>query len=107
MSQYNVIVVDIDDMADVLVEVEDLAASWRLLFCKLGIKEESSLAVIEKNSPGDVKTCFYEALKEWLRLNYDYQRHGRPTWRRLAEVVLTISKAVSERIVKKHVQRGS
>ncbi len=68
---------------------------------KLRVKE-SSLDVIERNYPSDVQTCLYKALGEWLRLNYNHQRHGRPSWRRLAEAVRTLDYGLFEKMINKH-----
>ena len=93
--------VGIDDLCDVLDEVESLSSKWKLLSTKLRIKE-SSLSIIEKNNPSDVQTCLYKALGEWLKLNYDHQKYGRPSWRRLAKAVKTLDSALFERIAKSH-----
>ena len=81
--------------------VEPLARKWRRLCTKLRLKH-STLDVIEGNNPGDVYACLHKALVEWLRLNYDYQRHGRPSWRRLAEAVSSFDGALFEKIATKH-----
>ena len=77
--------------------VETLSSQWKLLSTKLRIKS-SSLDIIQHNHPGDAKMCLYEALEEWLRLNYDHQRHGRPSWRRLAEAVKSLDYRLFEKI---------
>ena len=87
----------IDDLGDVLDAVETLSSEWRLLSTKLRIKE-STLDVIERNYPTNVQTCLYKALGEWLRLNYDHQRHGRPSWRRLAEAMRSLDYGLFEKI---------
>ena len=84
-------------MGDVLDAVETLSPQWRFLSTKLRIRE-TSLDLIEHNHPGDAKTCLYKALGEWLRLNYDHQRHGRPSWRRLAEAVKTLDYTLFEKL---------
>ena len=88
-------------MNDVLDEVETLSSQWKLLSTKLCIKD-SSLGIIEKNHPSDVQTCLLEALREWLKLNYNHQRHSRPSWRRLAKAVKTLDNGLFERIAKSH-----
>ena len=93
--------IGIDDMGDVLEAVETLSSKWRLLCVRLGIRE-SSLDIIQRNHPHDVESCLYDALREWLKCNYDYQRHGRPSWRRLAKVVRKMDCALFEAIVKDH-----
>ena len=91
----------IDELGDVLEAVKSLSARWRIFCVMLRIKEHS-LELIEQNHSGDSETCLYKALGEWLRLNYDYQKHGRPSWRRLAEAVWSMDKALFEKIVKDH-----
>ena len=90
-----------DDLGDVLDAVEPLASEWRILSTKLRLKE-STLDVIERNNPGNMVACLHKALGEWLKLNYDHQRHGRPSWRRLAEAVSSLDYALSEKIAMMH-----
>ena len=82
-------------------EVESLSFKWKLLATKLRINDDF-LGVIENNHSSDVQTCLREALREWLKLNYNYQRHGRPSWRGLAKAVKTLDNGLSERIAKSH-----
>ena len=86
-----------DDLGDVLDAVEPLSSDWRRLCTKLRLKE-STLDVIEHNNRGNAGACLHKALGEWLRLNFDHQRHGRPSWRRLAEAVSSLDYALSEKI---------
>ena len=91
------LIIGIDDLGDVLDAVESLASEWRRLSTKLGLKN-STLDVIEHNNPGDVDGCLHKALREWLRLNYSHQRHGRPSWERLAQAVSSLDGALAEKI---------
>ena len=93
---------DIDDLADVLEAVEPLSGKWRRFSTKLGIKDRS-LDLIEKNHSGDADACLYEALKVWLKLNYDLSKHGRPSWQRLAKAVSSLDYGLFERIAKMHI----
>ena len=92
-----------DDLGDVVDAVEPLASKWRILTTKLRLKQ-STLDVIERNNPGDVVSCLHKAMGEWLRLNYDHQRHGRPSWRRLAEAVSSLDYGLSEMISTMYIQ---
>ena len=91
-----------DDLGDVVDAVEPLASKWRRLCTKLRLKE-TNLDVIERNNPGDMHGCLHKALGEWLRLNYDHQRHGRPSWKRLAEAVSSLDSALSEKITTRYI----
>ena len=81
--------------------VEGLSSKWILLSTKLGLKK-SCLDRIKSDHPGDVRMCLYDAMGEWLSMNYDHQRHGRPSWRKLAEAVRTEDYALFEKIVRSH-----
>ena len=97
-----ILCLDIDDLPDVLDAVESsLSAKWKRLSTKLGIKT-SSIDVIKSDNPGDAKACLYDALVDWLKMNYDHQRHGRPSWERLAKAVKSLDSALFEQIVKEH-----
>ena len=43
-----------------------------------------------------------EALKEWLKLNYNHLKYGRPSWRRLAEAVQSLDYGIFEVIARNH-----
>ena len=81
--------------------VKPLASKWRKLCTELGFKE-GTLNVIEHNNPGNMDGCLRNALGEWLKLNYDYQRHERPSWRRLASAVFKVNYALSKKIITMH-----
>ena len=62
----------------------DLSAKWKVFSLNLGLKKKA-LDTIQENYPRDVQRCLLEALGEWLKLNYDYGKRGKPSWRKLAE----------------------
>ena len=93
--------IDIDDLNEVLDAVETLSAQWSLLCTRLGVKQ-STLRLIETNHPGDVRMCLYKALGEWLSLNYNFDKHGRPSWRKLAEAVKSFDYALFKKIADTH-----
>ena len=94
--------IDIEDLSDVLKAVQTLAAKWKLLSTNLGMKQET-IELIQHNNSRDAMMCLLEALAEWLKLNYTYQRHGKPSWRKLAEAVKSLNYVAFEAIVKAHV----
>lgn len=94
--------IDLDDLGGVFESVETLSSQWILLTTKLGVKM-SSLELIEQNYPRDAKMCLCKALGEWLKLNYKYQRYGRPSWKRLVEAVKNLDSKLFEDLAKKHV----
>ena len=81
--------------------METLSAKWRVFATKLRIKHHT-IDEVQKNYPGDVMTCLNEALGQWLKLNYDYQKHGRPSWQTLAKSVQSLDQGVFEKIARDH-----
>ena len=89
-----------DDHGEVLDSVESLSAQWRRLSSKLRLKG-SSLNRIEENNR-DCMMCLDKALVEWLNLNYNHSKYGRPSWKRLATAVKELDYALFEKIVWEH-----
>ena len=87
-------------MAEILNEVGEIRVKWKVLGTKLGIKLETKEA-IEKDNDASLR-CLIEMLTAWLRLNYNYQCHGKPSWRKLAEAVRSLNGSLFEKIVKNH-----
>jgi len=90
-----------DDLADVLDAIETLAADWRKLAVRLRLKD-SSMEVIQANHPGDCVSCLSDAIKDWLKMNYNVQRHGVPSWRSLVQAVAHVDKALALHIADEH-----
>ena len=67
-------------------EMVEVAANWKAIGGGLGI-DCGRLALIEANSPQDVKKCLSEMLTCWLKKNYDVDRFGEPTWQAVVKVV--------------------
>ena len=88
-----------------LIAVKSLSARWRV-FCTILHLRSENLNVIERNNPGDAETCLCSALEDWLKMNYDYKKHGTPSWRKLAEAAKSLDEAVFKRIADGHPHKG-
>ncbi len=55
--------------------------------------------VIETNNSSDSERCLQLALTDWLRLNYNYEKHGKPSWKKLAKAVKPLDGNIFEKIV--------
>ena len=84
-----------------LVAVKAFSAQWRDFCTMLHLKDEN-LAAIASDNPGNSLSCLREAMRDWLKMNYDYKRHGKPSWRKLAEAAKSLDEAVYERIANEH-----
>ena len=69
-----------------LNQVIDIQAKWELLGSQLGIKH-GKIAAIKLENGGDPTRCLKDVLSTWLNENYDTQRHGYPSWRRLCKAI--------------------
>jgi hypothetical protein len=63
-----------------------LAYKWRDLCCFLGLPPDI-LATIEKDHPHNAMGSLQDGLTHWLKMNYDTDMHGPPSWRKLVEAV--------------------
>ncbi len=99
---------DIDeDLADILDVLEDFdTGRWCTLATNLRLKN-SSMNTIEKNHDKDVARCLQLALLDWLRLNYNYEKHGKPSWKKLAKAMRPLDGNIFERIVSKYPAAGN
>ncbi len=74
---------------------------WRTLATRLRLKD-SSMNTIETNNEKDVVRCLRLALTDWLKLNYNYRKHGRPSWKKLAEAIMPLDGNIFEKIISKY-----
>ncbi len=75
---------DIADISEILADFD--TRRWRTLATNLRLKD-SSMNTIEKNNKDDVVRCLQLALTDWLKLNYKYEKHDRPSWKKLAKAI--------------------
>ena len=84
-----------------MIECKSLAAKWEQLSTYLGL----SCDVIDNiKGSGDNYHCWSEALKHWIRQNYNTDTFGRPSWRSLLKAVAEVDKRLFESLAVKHSQ---
>ncbi len=57
---------------------------------------------IETNNSQDVTRCLQLAIKDWLKLNYNYKKNGPPSWRMLAKSIRKLDGKLFNQIVHDH-----
>ena len=105
MTKHHIILtpIEIDDWNIVVIECKSLAAKWGQLSIYLGL----SCDVIDNiKGSGDNYHCWNEALKHWIRQNYNTETFGRPSWRSLLKAMAEVDKLLFERLAAKHSQTG-
>ena len=87
-----------EDIADIMEMLADFdIGRWRTLATSLRLKD-SSMNTIKADNSNDVVRCLQLALTDWLNLNYDYENHGKPSWKKLAKVMKPLNGSIFEKI---------
>ena len=80
---------EIEDWNVVVIECKSLAAKWKELSISLGL---SCDVIVNIKGSGDNYYCWSEALKHWIKQNYNTDMFGRPLWRTLLKAVAEVDK---------------
>ena len=102
-----IIYIDEDDFSDVLGYLSEDAGQWQAISRNLHVKGGKITELIHSGQPAP--TCLANAITDWLRLNYNHQRFGKPTWKKVAESVVKptlINKRLFIRIAAEHTVKG-
>ena len=79
-----------------------MTAKWQQFVNRLGL-EQNKIDIIHVDNPRDSSLCLQHALNSWLNMDYKYEKHGEPSWRKIAEAVKDLdSKTLFMEIAKKH-----
>ena len=68
-------------------ELSPVATKWKTIGAALRLKSDV-LENIDARCSGDPCACLSEIVTEWLKRNYNVEKFGEPTWKRLVEVVI-------------------
>ena len=93
---------DEDDFSDIQRELQGLESIYYSLGRNLHLTSDK-LDVIRKDNPNDCVTAFSQVIDEWLRMNYNVPRFGRPSWQLLVKCVDAIDQDRAEAIANKHI----
>ena len=89
-----------EDWDSVASAVGPLTARWDNLGRKLGIHRDTlDIIARDKDTAG---LCLNETIAQWLQLNYITDRYSRPSWRSLAEAVVSLNKSLFLKIASDH-----
>ena len=90
-----------DDRNMVFEECSPLASKWQQLSAYIGLKL-SIIDRIKSDFPSDSLGCWSEALKEWIKMNYDIQRYGKPSWKTLLKAIAKVDNLRFRRLATEH-----
>ena len=72
---------------------------WHDLGLKFGL-EENTLQTISINNGRDVASCRRDMFSAWLKWEDNVEQHGKPSWRRLIQVMAKSNKELASTIEK-------
>ena len=82
-------------------ECSSLAAKWKEISAFLGLRM-SLIDTIEQNHPGNSAACWNDALKHWIKQNYNTKKFTEPSWRSLLTAVAKVEKLLFKKLAAKH-----
>ena len=74
-----------DDCFSILQELEAVAHRWYDIGLALGLRSSALDGIKSKGQ--DVLELLRNMIIEWLKMSYNVERFGPPTWRRIVEAV--------------------
>ena len=93
-----------DDIKDVLDYLDEVAGNWETISRNLHVRESKITEL--RNSLQPAPGCLGQAITEWLKLNYNHQKFGKPTWKKVAESVVKLDSRLFQRIALDHKAKG-
>ena len=91
------VITEYDDWNIVVIETESLASSWEKLVVYLGLPFD-----LIDNTIRPASNCWSEALKQWIKQNYNTKKFGQPSWRTLLRAVAQVNKLQFKKLAEKH-----
>ena len=82
-----------------------MSGNWEKVSGYLGLSFEL-IETIKRDNPRDSAGCWNEALKQWIKQNYNTETFSKPTWRSFLRAVAEVDKLLFERLAEKHSQTG-
>ena len=73
-----------DDLAGLRTALNPIAHNWESFALQLGILH-NTIKLIKRRNFHDPTDCLNDALAEWLDGNYNIERHGHQSWRKVCK----------------------
>ena len=105
---FTIPVIDGDDKYEVLDHLQNLRAHWYRIGTALRLSEDT-LSCIKQKSTDDAEAMI-GVVSDWFKLNYNWKRFGRPSWKHLVKAVGSPiggdNTALAMKIAEKHREKG-
>lgn len=93
-----------DDFRDLQRTLYNIASKWKRIGVTFGLDPDKVKEIEDKYRDPWERLC--EVLMEWLKCNYNTEKFGEPTWRRVVEEVASPcggnDKALAMKIANEH-----
>lgn len=100
--------IDGDDKFEILDYLQDLRAHCYKIGTALRLSDDT-LSCIKKESADDAEAMI-KVVTDWLKLNYNWKRFGKPSWKALVKAVASPiggdNTALAIKIAEKHKETG-
>ena len=90
-----------DDTADILNELDGLESEYYTIGLQLHL-HPGKVKEIQKDNPHSSKDALGHVITEWLKMNYEHTKIGKPSWRLLVEAVSTVDLQRAKIIANNH-----
>ena len=90
-----------NDTADILKELSGLEFEYYTLGIHLGLPP-GKVKEVKENNPHNCNTALGQVISEWLMMNYEHNKVGKPSWRLLVEAVSTVNLEQAKIIASNH-----
>ena len=84
-----------------VIECKSLSSDWEKVSAYLGLPFKV-IDTIKWDNPRDSTGCWNEALKEWIKQNYNTKLFDRPSWRSLLRAVAEVDKRQFQKLAAEH-----
>ena len=84
-----------------VIECRSLSSDWEKVSAYLGLLFKL-IDTLKRDNPRDSTGCWNEALKHWIKQNYDIKIFGRPSWRSLLRAVAEVDKHQFQKLAAEH-----
>ena len=92
---------DDDHWNILIIECKSLSGDWEKISAYLGLSFKL-IDIIKRDNPRDSAGCWNEALKQWIKQNYNTKLFGRPSWRGLLRAVAEVDIHHFQKLASEH-----
>ena len=94
-----------DDSGEVMMYLKTVAGDWQTVSRNLHVKADR-IREFCSNHGHDSGRCLDSAVADWLSWNYNTEKYGKPTWKKVAQSVVNVKRKLFLAIASEHTVKG-